>query len=175
MTQNCQNFKKIYTFLSTHNVFDVVLGGDINAEHSSWSLSQSISYHKEAKGKDIHNYLRQCGLSPLIRPTESNYTRVDLNGNNSWLDVIFVSNSMINQFKNYHVQDTFSDHRMLKVNLDCTLDIATYRSIPTYQTFCITKFNQYLRNVYFDFDTDNLFQNFMDTISNIIKKSMITI
>jgi len=75
-----------------------------------------------------------------------------------WLDIIFVSNSMINQFKNYYVQDTFSDHRMLKVNLDCTLDIATYHSIPTYQTFCITKLNQYLRNVYFDFDTDNCFK-----------------
>ena len=143
VTQNRSNL--IYTFLDHRRFYDVIFGGDINAEHASWSLSQSISSHKKAKRRNIHNFFIQCGLVPVVSPVLNNYTRVGSNGNKSWLDVILVSNGMLDQFDNYRVQDAFSDHRMLHLTWKCNSYFSSpyeYCDKPCFEVFSAEKFDR---------------------------------
>ena len=115
ITETKNIMHRIYQYFQPRKTEHLIIAGDFNAEHPTWSLCDTNIHRKIAKGRIIHQSLSQLNLIPVAAPTEFNYTRWDDTNKKSWIDIIFVTEKIKNEFSNYSTSDYFSDHQLLKV------------------------------------------------------------
>lgn len=115
--KHMNTFNCISVLLTKYNEYNIVLLGDVNCQHPSWSAGANYTDYLSADGKKLADILTKHKLVSALGVRNDNYTHD--HPSQTWLDIVFISRNIADCANDLDLPwGSHSDHKPVGIALN---------------------------------------------------------